>query len=105
MPDDDFFFRYLFARQFAKPWKPGPRKHPKMPSGPWRAAALACLSIGALVAWLLFRNGDSGALLLRVIVGALVVFVIGMYIVETIWERREQRRQNAPPPSPIGPRR
>ena len=104
MPDNRFLFGYLFARRNASPWRPGPRKHPKMPSRPWRAAALICTLLGAMGAWLIFRDGDSGALTLRVIVGGLVGLAIGMYVVETVWERRIRRRQTAPP-SPIGRRR
>ena len=66
MTDRDFLFGYFFAKRSAKPWKPGPRKHPKMPSTSWRLAALACTAIGAALFWLLFRGGDSGALMLRI---------------------------------------
>jgi hypothetical protein len=97
---------YFFARKFATPWKPGPRRHPKMPSGPWRMAAIACLTIGALASWLVFRDGDTGRLVVRMIGGAVAVFVVGMYAVETVYERRLRRRAaEAAAPSPIGKRR
>ena len=104
MAGNDFIFGYFFARRFAKPWKPGPRTHPKMPSRPWRLAAVVSFSIGAMGAWLLFRHHDSGALVLRVLIGGLIGFVIGMYVVETVWERRRREREAAAP-SPIGRRR
>lgn len=82
--------------------RPFGRKRPKMPSAPWRAAAVICFTIGALVTWLVFRDGD--AILLRVLAGGLVGFVVGMIAVETVWERRLHRDAEVPP-SPIGPRR
>lgn len=104
MPDNRFLFGYFSAKRSATPWRAGPRTHPKMPSRPWRTAAVICTLVGAAGAWLLFRNGDSGALVLRVIVGGLAGLAIGMYVVETVWERRTRRRL-ASPPSPIGRRR
>ncbi len=101
MADKDFIFGYFFARRFAKPWKPGPRTHPKMPSGPWRMAAVLSFSIGMVAAWLLFRGNDQGALVPRVLVGGLIGFVIGMYVVETVWEHRRRERE-AVETSPIG---
>ena len=91
MTDRDFLFGYFFARRSAKPWKPGPRKHPKMPSTSWRLAALACTAIGAALFWLLFRGGDSRALMLRIGAGGVVGLVVGMYLVETVWEHRRRR--------------
>lgn len=100
MPDNDFTFAYFFARRHAKRWKPRERTRPKMASAAWRFSALACTIIGALGAWLVFRN--SGALGWRVFAGGVVGFVIGMYVVETIWERRLRSTE---PAGPIGPRR
>ncbi len=93
-----FRFGYIYGRRGGRPWKPGPRTRPKMPSAPWRAAAVSCAAIGALVAWLLFR--DTNVVLLRVAVGAGVGFVVGMYLVETVWERRFRRRPPLPGPAP-----
>jgi hypothetical protein len=104
MAGNDFIFGYFFARRLAKPWKPGPRTHPKMPARPWRLAAGLSFSIGMLAAWLLFRDNDPGALVLRVLVGGLIGFVIGMYVVESVWERRRRERV-AVETSPIGRRR
>jgi membrane associated rhomboid family serine protease len=67
----------------------GARKRPKMPSKPWRLAAVCCIAIGAIGAWLLFRGSDTVAL--RAAVGGAIGFVVGMYIVETVWERRVAR--------------
>lgn len=105
MPRNDFLFGYFFARRFSKQGQPRQRKYPKMPSGAWRIAASICISIGAGVSWLLFRHADSGALAARIIVGALAGLVIGMYIVETIWERRRRRESSGAAASPIGRRR
>lgn len=60
-----------------------------MPSRPWRVAAALSFAIGAAIAWVLFR--DSSVVLLRVIVGGLVGMGIGLYLVETIWERKVDR--------------
>ena len=105
MADRDFIFGYFFAKRSATPWKPGPRRHPKMRSTTWRLAAVACTVIGAALFWLLFRGGDSGALVLRIGAGGVVGLVVGMYLVETVWERRRRGRQDDPPASPIGRRR
>lgn len=104
MPGNDFLFGYFFARRFAKPSKREARKYPKMPSGPWRIAAVICVATGAALSWLLFRNGNSGILAIRVVFGGLVGLVIGMYVVETVWERRRRPHESGAPVSPIGPR-
>lgn len=83
--------------------QPFERKRPKMPSTAWRASAAICFAIGATVAWLLFR--DSSVVVLRMLAGGLVVFVIGMYAIETVWERGQQRAPTPTPTSPIGKRR
>ena len=105
MADENSILRYFLARRFAQPWKPGPRKHPKMPSTSWRLAAVACTATGAALFWLLFRGGDSGALPLRIGAGGVVGLVVGMYLVETVWERRRRGGRADPPASPIGRRR
>lgn len=102
MGDDGFALGYLLRRRSGrKPWRPGPRKRPKMPSTLWRFWAVVTFVAGATIAYALF--GDTDAAWLRVGFGGLVGFAIGMYVVETVWERREARRR--PPTSPIGPRR
>jgi len=101
MADDRFLFGYLFGRRHAAPWTAGPRKRPKMPSAPWRVAALCCALAGAAIGWLLFGGDDAEVL--RIAACAVVGFVIGMYVVETVWERRRARSE--PPAGPIGPRR
>ncbi|MDJ0767220.1 MAG: hypothetical protein QNJ12_00445 [Ilumatobacter sp.] len=100
--DQQFRFRQIYVRNRMQPSKPFERTRPKMPSGPWRAAAVICFLVGAGVAWLLF--GDSNAAVLRVLFGGLVGFAVGMYVVEGVWERWYWRRHD-PPASPIGPRR
>lgn len=99
-PSNDFIFGYFFARRFAKPWKGRERTRPKMPSTPWRVAAVCCIATGALLAWLIFRGSD--AVVIRTIFGGVVGLVVGMILVETIWERRVAARE---PGGPIGPRR
>ena len=61
-----------------------------MPSRPWRLVAVRCTMAGLLVAWLLFR--DSGALGWRLVAGAALGFAAGMYVVESIRERRLHHR-------------
>lgn len=99
-PNGDFRFGYFFARRSAKPWKGRERTRPKMPSGPWRAAAISCMALGVLVAWLLFRASDSAGW--RMFAGGVIGLIAGMYVVETIWERRVSARERQ---GPIGPRR
>lgn len=102
MSDDrNFMFGYFFARRFAKPWKPGPRRHPKMPSRPWRIAALVCFATGFVATWAVFR--DSNAVWLRALFGGVVAMAVGLYVVETLWERRLHAK-SVPPPV-IGRRR
>ena len=99
-PSNDFIFGYFFARRFAKPWKGRERTRPKMPSTTWRLAAVGCTASGALLTWLIFR--DSEAVAVRTIFGGVAGLVVGMIVVETIWERRTAARE---PGGPIGPRR
>lgn len=99
MPDRDFVTGYFFGRRRFKRWTGRERTRPKMPSGPWRAAALLCTAAGALVAWLLFRESSSVGW--RMVAGGVVGFAVGMYIVESIWERRVAARSHD---GPIGPR-
>ena len=99
-PSNDFILGYVFARRFAKPWRGRERTRPKMPSASWRLAAVGCTAAGALLAWLIFR--DSGAVVIRTIFGGVAGLVVGMIVVETIWERRTATRE---PDGPIGPRR
>lgn len=87
MARSDFVLGYLLGRRDRRGgWTPGPRKRPKMPSGLWRFWALVCFGLGALAAWLLFRQTD--AVVLRTLVGGGLGMAIGMIVVETIWERR-----------------
>jgi len=69
-----------------------------MPSTPWRVAAACCTLTGGIIGWLLFAGAP-----IRVAACAVAGFVVGMYVVETVWERRLARAE--PPPGPIGPRR
>ncbi len=80
MADERFLFGYLFGRRHATPWKAGPRKRPKMPSTPWRIAAMCCALTGGLIGWLLF--GGSGSAPIRIAACAAAGFVIGMNVVE-----------------------
>lgn len=82
----DFIVGYLFGRRGARRWRGRERTRPKMPSSTWRAWAIVCVGTGVLGAWLLFR--DSDALGWRMLAGGTVGFVLGMYVVETVWERR-----------------
>lgn len=61
---------------------------------------MTCTALGVLGAWMLFR--DSGALGWRMFGGGAAGFVIGMYVVESVWERSLAARE---PSGPIGPRR
>ncbi len=99
MSGSHFIVGYLFGRRGFKRWTGRERTRPKMPSGPWRAAALLCTAAGVLVAWLLFRG--SGPVGWRMVAGGVVGFAVGMYIVESIWERRVAARSHD---GPIGPR-
>lgn len=99
MSDRNFIFGYFFARRHATPWKQRERTRPKMPSTPWRLSALASVAIGVLAAWLLFRGASSIGW--RMVAGGVAGFVVGMYIVESIWERRLRAAEAA---GPIGKR-
>ncbi len=99
MAGGNFFLGYLLGRRGSEPWTGRERTRPKMPSGPWRAAALLCTATGVLAAWLIFRG--SSAIGWRMVAGGVVGFAVGMYIVETIWERRVAARSHD---GPIGPR-
>jgi purine-cytosine permease-like protein len=81
-----FWIGFLTGRRRAQRGSDRPfvRTRPKMPSTPWRIAAVASVALGMLVAALV----PAGSLLPNLIVGAVVGFVVGMYVVETVWERR-----------------
>jgi hypothetical protein len=102
MAGTDFIVGYLFGRRGFRHWGGRERTRPKMPSTPWRVWAVVCAVVGALVAWLIFRG--AGALGWRLVAGAIVGFVVGMYVVETVWERRVRAAGTIPPTGPIGPR-
>ncbi len=99
MGDGNFVAGYFFGRRRFKRWTGRERTRPKMPAGPWRAAALLCTSAGVLVAWLIFR--DSDAVTWRLVAGGAIGFAVGMYVVESVWERRLSARADT---GPIGPR-
>lgn len=99
MGDHRFLVGYLFGRRGFKRWTGRERTRPKMPSGPWRAAALLCTAAGVLVAWLITHGSD--AVVWRMVAGGVLGFAIGMYVVETVWERRVAARSET---GPIGPR-
>ena len=81
---------FLTGRRRRNRGAPVKSDRPTMPSTSWRIAAVACIGVGAFVAWLLFRN--TSVVALRVIAGGIVGFLVGMYIVETVWERRLRAR-------------
>lgn len=99
MAGNDFLVGYFFGRRGFKRWTGRERTRPKMPSGPWRASALLCTAAGVLVAWLIFGRSDAGGW--RLVAGGVVGFAVGMYVVESIWERRHAARSEA---GPIGRR-
>ena len=94
MGGGDFIVGYFFGRRGFRRWTGRTRTRPKMASGPWRLAAALCTIGGMLVAWLLFRS--SGALGWRLVGGAVLGFAVGMYVVESVWERRLHRRTADP---------
>jgi hypothetical protein len=99
-----FLFGYFFARRNAKPWKAGPRKRPKMPSTPWRVWAVICIAVGATLSWAVSQDADTATIVVRTVLGGVFGMAIGMYVVETVWEKRFHGRHD-PPTSPIGRRR
>ena len=90
MAAGDFIVGYFFGRRGFRRWTGRQRTRPKMASRPWRLAAVLCTIAGMLLAWLLFRS--SGALGWRLVGGAGLGFAVGMYAVESVWERRLHRR-------------
>lgn len=99
MAGNHFIVGYLFGRRGFKRWTGRERTRPKMPAGPWRAAALLCIAAGVLVAWSIFRGSSSVGW--RMVAGGVVGFAVGMYVVESIWERRVAARADS---GPIGRR-
>ncbi len=97
MGRDDDALGYFVARRFAKPWKPGPRKHPKMPRGPWWIASIVCFLVGTAIGIAIF--GQDGAGLVRAIACGVGGWVIGMFVVETVWERRSGSSSVPGPPT------
>ena len=83
--------------------RPVVRKRPKMPSTPWRVAATICFLAGATIAWAVSQSAPGATIVVRTVLGGLFGLAIGMYIVETVWERK--LRRDAAPTSPIGRRR
>ena len=98
MADRPFEYRDIFLRT---PRKPQQRKivakRPRMPRMLWWTWALVLFGAGALLTWSLVGDTDNGVL--RIIAGGFGFVVVGMIIVETIWERR--RKRNDPPNGPI----
>ena len=88
---NNFMFAYLLRKKGSKGWRTPERVTPKMPSILWRVAAVCCAALGAVLAWLIFRG--SAATGWRMVGGAIVGFVVGMYAVESIWERRIAQAQ------------
>ena len=80
-----------------------PSDRPTMSSAAWRRWAIVCVLVGAIAGVLVARALDRLTVQVAFL-GALLGFLIGMYIVETIWERRYAHRADDPP-SPIGKRR
>lgn len=102
MAGSDFIVGYLFGRRGGLTgWRGRERTRPKMPAGSWRLAAVLCITAGAIAAWLSF--GQSGNLGWRMVGGGAIGFVVGMYVVESVWERRQYARNDVPS-TPIGRR-
>lgn len=99
MAGPDFILGYLLGRRGPKRWRGRERTRPKMPAAAWRAWAIVCIGSGVLIAWLLFSGSSS--LGWRMVAGGIVGFLVGMYLVETIWERRIRATAEH---GPIGPR-
>jgi hypothetical protein len=89
-----FLLGFLTGKRQAqrRPDKPFVRKRPKMPSRPWRIAALTCFVAGAALAWAVSRNAPGATVVLRTVLGGLFGLAVGMYIVEALWERYVHRR-------------
>ena len=100
MDRNGFLVGYLFGRRGFKRWNGREPTRPKMPSRHWRTAAVVCTLAGVLVAWLIFRSGSGVGW--RMLAGGMIGLAVGMYVVETIWERRVATRGDQ---GPIGPRR
>lgn len=75
-----------------------PSTRPTMPRSQWRPLAALCFAVGAIVGG--FIGGDGGRAVLLAVVGGLIGLVVGMYVIETIWERRRARRLGGAPGSP-----
>jgi hypothetical protein len=94
----------FLARTYAKPWTARPHTHPKMPARLWRIWAVITIAAGATFSWAVSQSAPTATIVVRTVLGGVFGLAIGMYIVETVWERRLHRR-NEVPTSPIGGRR
>ena len=70
-------------------------KRPAMPRPLWWACAVVLFAVGALVTGSL---ADGDATVWRVLAGGGGFVVVGMLIVEAVWERRRARSRPAPGP-------
>lgn len=97
MADRPFEYRDIYLRTPRKKSKPPVAKRPRMPRPLWWTWAVVLFGAGALLTWTIVDDTDVAVL--RIIAGGLGFVVVGMLIVETIWERR--RKRNDPPDGPI----
>lgn len=84
----DVFLVWLATE--ARPWKSGPRRYPKMPRSTWWPATVALFTVGTTIGLIVF--GTSGPGVLRAIASGIAVFLVGMYLVESRWLRRQTAR-------------
>ena len=93
---NSFILGYLLGRKGAgKPDQPFVSTRPTMPKGRWRMLAVLCFLVPATVT-LLVTSASNGTWGYALGAGVLGV-VIGMYTLETIWER--QHPDDRPPGS------
>ena len=82
-------------RDIHRPQQPANRKkvvarRPAMPRLLWWPCAIALFSVGALLTWAFAGDDDAGVW--RILAGGGGVAVVGMVIVEAVWERRSRSR-------------
>lgn len=88
--DNAFYALRHLRRRAGWTSKLTPSTRPTMPKSQWRPLAALCFAIGAAIGALLVGD-DGGRTVLVAIVGGLIGVTIGMYGIETIWERRRAR--------------
>jgi hypothetical protein len=97
--DGDAVFGWFYIWHWAKRGgrmpdvtKISPSERPTMPRARWLRWAAACIAVG-MATGAQIADAVNGSTARGVVLGAIVGLVLGIYVVETVWERGEQRRK------------